>query len=162
MKNIAVYPGTFDPLTNGHLDIIERASKIFDKVIIAVLVNKNKKPLFSIEERLKHLQTCAKKFKNVQADSFDGLLADYMKAKNAKIAIRGLRATRDLEYEFILANANRQLNPEMETIFFMPGQKYTYVTSSAVREAYSLGGRLKDSVPAFIEKELIKKFKKQA
>jgi len=162
MKNIAVYPGTFDPLTNGHLDIIERASKIFDKVIIAVLVNKNKKPLFSIEKRLKHLQICAKKFKNVQADSFDGLLADYMKAKNAKIAIRGLRATRDLEYEFILASANRQLNPEMETVFFMPGQKYTYVTSSAVREAYSLGGRLKDSVPDFIEKELIKKFKKQS
>lgn len=159
MKNIAIYPGTFDPLTNGHLDIVERASKIFDKVIIAVLVNKNKKPLFSIEERLKHLQTCAKKFKNVEADSFDGLLAEYMKAKKAKVAIRGLRATRDLEYEFILANANRQLNPEMETVFFMPRAKYTYLTSSAVREAYSLGGRLKDSVPAFIEKELIKKFK---
>ena len=160
MKNIAIYPGTFDPLTNGHLDIIQRASKIFDKVIIAVLINKNKKPLFTIEERLKHLQTCAKQFKNVEADSFDGLLADYMKAKKAKVAIRGLRATRDLEYEFILANANRQLNPEMETIFFMPGPKYTYITSSAVREAYSLGGRLKDSVPSFIEKELIKKFKK--
>ncbi|MGN0023599.1 MAG: pantetheine-phosphate adenylyltransferase [Elusimicrobiaceae bacterium] len=160
MKNIAVYPGTFDPVTNGHLDIIRRAADIFDEVIVAILVNKNKKPVFSVEERLKHLKDNTQEFKNVKVDFFDGLLADYMKLKKAKVAIRGLRALTDLEYEFILANTNRELNGEMETVFLMPSAKYTYLTSSMVREAYSLGGRLKNCVPASVEKELVEKYKK--
>ncbi|MDD6173260.1 MAG: pantetheine-phosphate adenylyltransferase [Elusimicrobia bacterium] len=160
MKNIAVYPGTFDPVTNGHLDIIRRAADIFDEVIVAILVNKNKKPVFSVEERLKHLKENTQEFKNVKVDFFDGLLADYMKLKKAKVAIRGLRALTDLEYEFILANTNRELNGEMETVFLMPSAKYTYLTSSMVREAYSLGGRLKNCVPASVEKELVEKYKK--
>ena len=159
MKNIAVYPGTFDPVTNGHLDIIRRAADIFDEVIVAILVNKNKKPVFSVEERLKHLKENTQEFKNVKVDFFDGLLADYMKLKKAKVAIRGLRALTDLEYEFILANTNRELNGEMETVFLMPSAKYTYLTSSMVREAYSLGGRLKNCVPASVEKELVEKYK---
>ena len=160
MKNIAVYPGTFDPVTNGHLDIIRRAADIFDEVIVAVLVNKNKRPVFSVEERLKHLKENTQELKNVKVDFFDGLLADYMKLKKAKVAIRGLRALTDLEYEFILANTNRELNGEMETVFLMPSAKYTYLTSSMVREAYSLGGRLKNCVPTSVEKELVEKYKK--
>ncbi|MBR1980766.1 pantetheine-phosphate adenylyltransferase [Candidatus Proelusimicrobium excrementi] len=160
MKNIAVYPGTFDPVTNGHLDIIRRAADIFDEVIVAVLVNKNKRPVFSVEERLKHLKENTQELKNVKVDFFDGLLADYMKLKKAKVAIRGLRALTDLEYEFILANTNRELNGEMETVFLMPSAKYTYLTSSMVREAYSLGGRLKNCVPPSVEKELVEKYKK--
>ncbi len=160
MKNIAVYPGTFDPVTNGHLDIIRRAAEIFDKVIVAVLINKNKKPIFTAKQRLDHLKHCTKQFKNVTVDSFDGLLADYMRLKKAKVAIRGLRALTDLEYEFILANTNSELNPDMETVFLMPSAKYTYLTSSMVREAYAFGGRLKNSVPPYVEKELLKIYKK--
>ncbi len=160
MKNIAVYPGTFDPVTNGHLDIIRRAAEIFDKVIVAVLINKNKKPIFTASQRLDHLKHCTKQFKNVTVDSFDGLLADYMRLKKAKVAIRGLRALTDLEYEFILANTNSELNPDMETVFLMPSAKYTYLTSSMVREAYAFGGRLKNSVPPYVEKELLKIYKK--
>ena len=160
MKNIAVYPGTFDPVTNGHLDIIRRAAEIFDKVIVAVLINKNKKPIFTASQRLDHLKHCTKGLKNVEVDSFDGLLADYMKIKKAKVAIRGLRALTDLEYEFILANTNSELNPDMETVFLMPSAKYTYLTSSMVREAYAFGGRLKNSVPPYVEKELLKIYKK--
>lgn len=160
MKNIAVYPGTFDPVTNGHLDIIRRAAEIFDQVIVAVLVNKNKKPIFTAAQRLDHLKQCTKGLKNVRIDSFDGLLADYMKIKKAKVAIRGLRALTDLEYEFILANTNSELNPDMETVFLMPSAKYTYLTSSMVREVYAFGGRLKNSVPPYVEKALLKIYKK--
>lgn len=160
MKNIAVYPGTFDPITNGHLDILRRAADIFDEVIVAVLINRNKKPLFSTEERLCFIKETIKDLKNVKAESFDGLLADYMKLKKAKVAIRGLRSPSDMEYEFILANTNRQLNEEMETIFLMPSAEYSYLTSSVVREAYSLGGRLKNALPPLVEEVLIKKFKK--
>jgi len=159
-KNIAVYPGTFDPATNGHLDIIKRAAKLFDKVIVAVLINRNKKPIFTVKERLKHLKEITKDIPNVEVDSFDGLLAEYMKKKNSCIAVRGLRAVSDLEYEFQIAHTNRALNKEMDTIFLMPRARYTYLSSSMVREVYSLGGRLQDYVPEVVEKALIKHYKK--
>lgn len=160
MKNIAVYPGTFDPVTNGHLDIIKRAAKLFDKVIVAVLVNQSKKPVFSVKERLKHLKEITKDIPNVEVDFFDGLLVEYMKKKEARIAVRGLRAVSDLEYEFQIANTNRALNKEMDTIFLMPRARYTYLSSSIVREVYSLGGRLRNYVPEVVEKALIKRYKK--
>ncbi len=159
-KNIAVYPGTFDPATNGHLDIIKRAAKLFDKVIVAVLINRSKQPIFSVKERLKQLKEITKDIPNVEVDSFDGLLAEYMKKKDSHIAVRGLRAVSDLEYEFQIANTNRALNKEMDTIFLMPRAKYTYLSSSMVREVYSLGGRLQDYVPEVVEKALIKHYKK--
>jgi pantetheine-phosphate adenylyltransferase len=158
-KNIAVYPGTFDPVTNGHLDIINRAALLFDKVIVAVLVNQNKKTIFSVKERLKHLKETTKDIPNVEVDFFDGLLVEYMKKKGSRIAVRGLRAVSDLEYEFQMANTNRVLNKEMDTIFLMPRARYTYLSSSMVREVYSLGGRLQDYVPAIVEKALIKHYK---
>lgn len=161
MKNTAVYPGTFDPVTNGHLDIIKRASAIFDTVIVAVLINRNKKPIFSVEERLSHIKSCVKGLKNVKVDSFDGLLAEYMRQQKAKVAIRGLRAVSDLEYEFQIAHTNRSLNYDMETVFLMPSAKYTYLTSSIVREVYSHGGRIKDTLPPAVEREVIKYFKKK-
>ncbi len=160
MKNIAVYPGTFDPVTNGHLDIIKRAAKLFDKVIVAVLVNQSKKPVFSVKERLKHLKEITKDIPNVEVDFFDGLLVEYMKKKGSRIAVRGLRAVSDLEYEFQIANTNRALNKEMDTIFLMPRARYTYLSSSIVREVYSLGGRLRNYVPEVVEKALIKRYKK--
>ena len=161
MKNTAVYPGTFDPVTNGHLDIIKRASFMFDNVIVAVLINQSKKPIFSVQERIEHLKESTKDIKNVQVTSFEGLLVDFMRANDAKIAIRGLRAVSDFEYEFQLAHTNRALYNEMETVFLMPSAKYTYLTSSMVREAYSLGGKLKDVMPSVAEEALIKKYSKK-
>jgi len=158
MKNIAVYPGSFDPVTNGHLDIIKRASCMFDHVIVAVLVNSNKKPVFSVQERLEHLKESTKDIPNVEVTSFNGLLVDFMRSRKATIAIRGLRAVSDFEYEFQLAHTNRALYSEMETVFLMPSARYTYLTSTMVKEAYSLGGRLKDVMPAVAEKALIKKY----
>jgi len=160
MKNTAIYPGTFDPTTNGHLDIIKRAAAMFDTVIVAVLNNGGKMPVFTVAQRMAHLKAATKNLKNVKVDSFNGLLADYMKLKKAKVAIRGLRAATDLEYEFQIAHTNRRLNTEMETVFLMPSAKYTYLTSTVVREVYSHGGRLKDTVPPEVEKALIKFYKK--
>jgi pantetheine-phosphate adenylyltransferase len=159
MKNTAIYPGTFDPITNGHLDIIKRASRMFDTVIVAVLNNSVKTPLFPAATRCAQIKAAVKGIANVKVDSFDGLLADYMKRKGARVAIRGLRAVSDLEYEFQIANTNRSLNPGMETVFLMPSEKYTYLASTIVREVYGLGGRLPDMVPAPVEKDLIKLFK---
>lgn len=160
MKKLAVYPGSFDPITNGHLDIIERAAALFDTVIVAILSNSAKKSLFTVEERKAQITPLIKKFKNVKVDSFDGLLVDYMKKTKANVCVRGLRAVTDLEYEFSLANINKKLNSEMETIFFMPSEEHTYLSSSVVKEVYSFGGELKGSVPANIDKALKKKFKK--
>lgn len=158
MKNTAVYPGTFDPVTNGHLDIIKRASCMFDNIIVALLVNGNKTPVFSVQERLAHLKEATKDIKNVTIEHFDGLLVDFMRTHDATIAIRGLRAVSDFEYEFQLAHTNRALYGEMETVFLMPSARYTYLTSSMVREAYRNGGRLKDVMPACAEEALIKKY----
>ncbi len=160
MKKTAVYPGTFDPVTYGHLDLIHRAAAIFDKVIVAILVNQNKAPVFTTQMRRKHLEECIKDLPNVKVESFDGLLVDFMRAKNATVAIRGLRAVTDLEYEFQLANTNRELYKEMETVFLMPNAKYTYLTSSMMREVYKLGGELDKFLPPHVSADLKKAMKK--
>ena len=160
MKKFAVYPGSFDPITNGHLDIIERAAALFDIVVVAILNNSAKKSLFTVEERKAQIEQLTKKFKNVKVDSSSGLLADYMLKIKANACVRGLRAVTDLEYEFSLANVNKKLNPKMETIFFMPSEENTYLSSSVVKEVYSFGGELKASVPPLIDKALKKKFNK--
>lgn len=150
MKKIAVYPGSFDPATYGHLDIITRSAEIFDKLIVAVISNPNKKPLFSITERLKMLNKSIKK-QNVSVESFEGLLVNFMKKKNAKIIVRGLRAISDFEYEFQMALTNRKLHPEIETVFLTPAEKWTYISSTLVKEIASLGGNIKCFVPPMVE-----------
>lgn len=158
-KNIAVYPGTFDPITNGHLDIIERASELFDKVIVTIALNTNKKPLFSKEERMNMISVVSKKFKNVEVDSFDGLLVDFAEKKKATVIIRGLRALSDFEYEFQMALTNRKLAPKVNTIFLMPNEKYTYLNSSLVKELAKFKGKVKCFVPDYVRKKIAEKFK---
>jgi pantetheine-phosphate adenylyltransferase len=158
-KKIAVYPGSFDPITNGHIDIIKRAGAMFDKVIVAVLSNRGKKPLFTTIERIELIKQSIKDFKNVSVDSFSGLLVDYMKSRKINVAIRGLRAVSDLDYEFQLANINRTLYKNMETVFFMPSAGFVYLSSSIVREAASHGGNLNKYLPAHVSKALKNKFK---
>ena len=156
---IAVYPGSFDPVTNGHLDIIERASRIFDKVIVAVLHNPNKTPLFTMQEREELLKETCSIYKNVEIDSFSGLLINYMQRKEASIIIKGLRAVSDFEYEFQMALMNRTLANEIETVFMMPSNKFSYVSSSLVKEVAKFGGSTKELVPEKIEEELVKRYK---
>ncbi len=153
MKKIAVYPGSFDPATYGHLDIITRSAEIFDKLLVAVISNPNKKPLFSISERVKILKNTIKDaaLKNVEIMSFEGLLVNFMKKKNAKIIVRGLRAVSDFEYEFQMALTNRKLHPEIETVFLTPAEKWTYISSSLVKEIATLGGNVKCFVPPMVE-----------
>ncbi|HUT85472.1 MAG TPA: pantetheine-phosphate adenylyltransferase [Elusimicrobiales bacterium] len=159
-KKIAIYPGSFDPVTNGHIDIIKRAVGIFDEVIVSVLSNREKKPLFTTEERMEMIKEAVKAIANVSVGSFSGLLVDYMKKHNSNVAIRGLRAVSDLDYEFQIAHINRELYPEMETVFFMPNAKYVYLSSSIVREAASFGGDLSKHLPANVKQALEKKFAK--
>lgn len=160
MKKItALYPGTFDPITNGHIDIIKRASKLFDKVIVTIAVNSSKKQLFSKEERKDMILNCIKSFKNVSVDTFDGLIVDYAKKKNASVLIRGMRAVSDFEYEFQMSLINSKLNKDITTIFMMPNEKYTYLNSSIVRELSSFKGDISDFVPKYVQKKLKEKFK---
>jgi len=160
MKKIAsVYPGTFDPITNGHLDIIERAAVIFDKVIVTVALNTNKNPLFSKEDRMDMITKVTSKFKNVKVDSFNGLLVDYVKAIRASVIIRGLRAVSDFEYEFQMSLTNSKLDPNITTIYLMPNEKYTYLNSTLVREIARFGGNVSDFVPLYVKKKLEKTFK---
>jgi len=160
MKKItAIYPGTFDPVTNGHLDVIERASKLFDKVIITIAVNSSKKPLFTKEERLEMIKNVTKKYKNVTVDSFDGLLVTYAKKKKASVIIRGLRAISDFDYEFQIALTNRKLEPDVNTIFLMPSEKYSFLNSSLVRELASYKANVKEFVPDYVYKKLKEKYK---
>ena len=154
----AVYPGTFDPITNGHIDIIKRALNIFDKVIIAISVDSTKNPFFTVEERIKMISEAVKDIQRIEIDSFSGLLVDYAKKTNAIAVIRGLRAVSDFEYEFQMALMNRRLNENIETVFLMPGEKYTYLNSSIVKEVASLGGDISDFVPENVKKELKKKW----
>lgn len=161
MKKItAIYPGTFDPVTNGHLDIIERASKLFDKVIITIAVNSSKRPLFTKEERMDMIKNVTKKYKNVSVDVFDGLLVSYAKKKKASVIIRGLRAISDFDYEFQIALTNRKLEPDVNTIFLMPSEKYSFLNSSLVRELASFKTNVKEFVPDYVFKKLKEKYKK--
>jgi len=151
---IAVYPGSFDPPTNGHLDIITRATLLFPKVIVAVTDNLSKNPSFTLEQRLNMLRQITKHLPSVAIDSFHGLLVNYVKKKNASVLIRGLRATSDFEYEFQMALMNRRLDRTIETVFLMPDESYTYLSSSLVKEVARLGGSAKGLVPAPVEKFL--------
>jgi len=154
---IAVYPGSFDPITNGHLDIIKRASRVFDEVIVGVLVNPDKKGLFDIEERVLLIQQATKEYNNVKVESFSGLLVNFMKEKNARAIIKGLRAVSDFEYEFQMSLMNKKLDPNIETLFMMTNAKYSYLSSSSVKQVASFGGCIKglvpeDIIPAIMEK----------
>ena len=156
---IAIYPGTFDPITNGHLDIIERAIKMFDTVVVTIARNSAKNPLFSDKERLDMIREATKGMKHVEVDSFEGLLVNYAKKRNATAVLRGLRAISDFEYEFQLALTNRKLNDTLETVFLMPSERYTYLNSTIVREIARLGGDVSDFVPPAVRKAFDKKFK---
>ena len=155
----AVYPGTFDPVTYGHIDLIERASKIFGKVIIAVAHNKSKGILFSVEERVAMLKDAVKGMKNVIVDDFDGLVVDYVKKQGSHVMIRGLRMLSDFEYEFQMALTNRKLAGDIETIFMMPHEDYSYVSSKLIKETASYGADLKNFVPEKVEKALKEKLR---
>lgn len=158
MKTIAVCSGSFDPVTLGHLDIIKRGSEVFEKVIVGVLNNVNKKPLFTVEERLEMLREATKDLPNVTVDSFDGLLIDYMKKVNAKVILRGLRAISDFEYEMQIASMNRKLDDEIETFFIMTKNEYSFLSSSIVKEVAKYKGNVSGLVPPVVEKALKEKF----
>jgi pantetheine-phosphate adenylyltransferase len=155
----AIYPGSFDPLTNGHIDVVQRAAKLFDRVIVAVAKNEGKKPLFSLQERLGLVKTATAGMPNVEADSFEGLLVDYVVQKNAQTIVRGLRAVSDFEFEFQLALMNRKLNENIETIFMMPKDTYTFLSSRIVKEIAHLGGDVSSFVLPGVQQALRQKFK---
>jgi pantetheine-phosphate adenylyltransferase len=155
----AIYPGSFDPLTNGHLDVVQRAAKLFDHVIVAVAKNEGKHPLFTLEERAALVKQSVKGLPNVEVDAFDGLLVNYVVSKNARAIVRGLRAISDFEFEFQLALMNRKLNENVETIFMMPKDTYTFLSSRIVKEISRLGGDVTPFVPVPVQKALKKKLK---
>jgi pantetheine-phosphate adenylyltransferase len=152
--NVAIYPGSFDPLTNGHVDIIQRGSRLFDKIVIAILLNIEKAPLFTVDERVDITRDVFRDYPNVEVDTFDGLLVEYARRKRASVIVRGLRAISDFEYEMQMALMNRHLNPEVETVFMMPAETYTYVSSRIVKEVVALGGSVTNLVPAIVESRL--------
>ena len=154
---IAVYPGSFDPLTNGHVDIILRGAHIFDKIVLALLVNVDKNPLFSLEDRVEITRKVFQEYPNVEVDTFDGLLVDYAKRRDISVIVRGLRAISDFEYELQMALMNRRLSPETETVFMMPAEQYTYVSSRLVKEVFALGGSVSGLDPEVVEERLRKK-----
>ncbi|MDR3674068.1 MAG: pantetheine-phosphate adenylyltransferase [Acidobacteriota bacterium] len=154
---LAIYPGSFDPITNGHLDLIERGSQLFDRLIVAVLTNLEKNPLFTVPERVEMLRETAHAIPNVSVDTFSGLLVDYARQKQAKVILRGIRAFTDYEYELQMALMNRKLAPDLETVFLMPALAYTYVSSRLVREVYQHGGTVTCLVPPLVEARLHQK-----
>jgi len=156
----AVYPGSFDPVTNGHIDVIERALRLFDKVIVAVGDNPGKKPTFTIEERMGMLKESTKHLNNIEIDSFSGLLLDFVKGKDSKIIIRGLRAVSDFEFEFQRALLNRVADGDIDTVFIMTKEHYVYLNSSIVKEMAMFGGKVSGLVPEIVEKRLKEKFSK--
>ncbi|MBI5047384.1 MAG: pantetheine-phosphate adenylyltransferase [Deltaproteobacteria bacterium] len=159
MKNrIAVYPGTFDPITNGHLDVIERGLKLFDGLIVAIAESPVKEPLFTVDERIKMVKDAARKYKNIKVESFDCLLIDYVRKKKANIILRGLRVISDFEYEFQMALTNRKLAPDIETAFMMTAEGYSYLSSRFIKEIARLGGRFDCFVPPNVAKMVKEKF----
>jgi pantetheine-phosphate adenylyltransferase len=154
----AIYPGSFDPLTNGHLDLIERGSKIFDELTVSILKNSEKDPLFTLAERLQMLEEMVKGYDNVRVETFEGLLVDYAMQKKAKAVLRGIRAISDYEYELQMALMNRKLQPQLETVFMMPAEAYSYLSSRLVKEIFRLGGSVRGLVPELVEQRLREKF----
>lgn len=157
-ERIAVYPGSYDPLTNGHIDIIERGLKLFDRIIVAILKNPAKQSLFSIDERLEILRETFNNQKEIEVDCFEGLLVNYLRKKNATTVVRGLRAISDFEIEFQMALMNRRIEPECETIFLVPSVHYSFVSSRLVKEIYQLGGEIKNMIPSVVDRKLKEKF----
>ena len=155
--SFAIYPGSFDPLTMGHVDIIQRGSKLFERIVVAVLINADKSPLFSVHERVEIAREVFRDRTNVEVDTFDGLLVDYARRRQANVIVRGLRAVSDFEYEMQMALMNRRLNTEVETVFMMPAEPYTYVSSRLVKEVVALGGSVKGIVPEIVERRLREK-----
>ena len=154
---VAVYPGSFDPLTNGHVDIIRRGARLFDRIIVALLINVEKSPLFTVPERVDIAREVFHGSTNVEVDTFDGLLVDYARSRRASVIVRGLRAVSDFEYELQMALMNRRLNPDVETVFMMPAEPYTYVSSRLVKEVVALGGSVHGLVPEIVERRLREK-----
>ena len=152
--SVAIYPGSFDPVTNGHLDLIERGEKMFDLVIVAVLQNVDKQPLFTVPERVEMLREVTRQWPGVEVDVFDGLLVEYARKRGAGVILRGIRAVSDYEYELQMALMNRKLEPRLETVFMLPGESYSYLSAKLVREIAQLGGPLTDLVPAVVEQKL--------
>jgi pantetheine-phosphate adenylyltransferase len=153
----AIYPGSFDPLTNGHVDIIQRGARLFDRIVVGILINIEKSPLFTVPERVEIARDVFRESANVEVDTFDGLLVDYARRKHAGAIVRGLRAISDFEFEMQMALMNRRLNPEVETVFMMPAEPYTYVSSRLVKEVVALGGSVHGLVPAIVERKLREK-----
>jgi len=158
---IAIYPGSFDPITNGHLDVLKRAASLFDLVYIAVARNLQKTPMFSADERQEMIRTCTTEFENVRIDSFDGLVVDYARQVGAEVIIRGLRALSDFDYEFQMALMNRHLDENIDTVFLTPHEDYTYLSSSVVRELVKFGGDISAFVPANVQVALLNKIRRQ-
>ena len=154
---LAIYPGSFDPLTNGHVDIIARGARLFDRVVVAILLNAGKQPLFSVEERVSIVKEVFVGTPNVEVDTFQGLLVEYAHQKRASVIVRGLRAVADFEYELQMALMNRHLSEDLETVFMMPAEKYTYVSSRLIKEIAALGGSLTGLVPPVVETRLARR-----
>ena len=157
MPTLAVYPGSFDPLTNGHVDIISRGARLFDRIIVAILVNAEKAPLFTMDERVEITRAVFRDHRNVEVDTFDGLLVDYVARRGAQVIVRGLRAVSDFEFEFQMALMNRRLNDKIETVFMMPAEQYSYISSRLIKEVFALGGRVHGLVPDMVEQRLREK-----
>jgi pantetheine-phosphate adenylyltransferase len=156
---IGIYPGTFDPITRGHTDIVTRSLRLFDRIIVAVALNPSKKPLFDLAERVEMARLATKDIPHVEVDSFDGLLVEYVKRQGAHAVIRGLRAIADFEYEFQMALVNRKLDNRFESVFLMPSEEYTYLTSSIIKEVAALGGSLSDFVHPEVARRLIERLR---
>ena len=154
MLTLAVYPGSFDPLTNGHVDIIARGARLFDRIVVAIAVNAEKAPLFTVEERVEIARAVFAEHPAVEVDTFDGLLVDYVVRRKADVIVRGLRAISDYEFEFQMALMNRRLNAKVETVFMMPAEQYTYISSRLIKEVFALGGRVHGLVPELVEARL--------